>query len=265
MQESITINLKAKMLAGSLIIKLKNLFSYCQKYKFTGKLDLNIFWYVNQFSRYDHYEDVESWMERADYLIKMMNINAIVTITHHLTENKNHTPFEVVGHKNITSKFLRKTPRKPFFKTNLQTQKNKVCFWRYDINALPYQHHDPNESQRFKREKAYTLEEWCELYTFLNDNYNVVEVNYRTPIREVFYHLSTCELTVGYGGMWHLLSAYLDKPMISLMNQTVTAAVPELHKYEYVCLPTIEQITDINYFQSLIKKANRTTRLLKTK
>lgn len=267
MQDSVEVNIVSKMMAGSLLQKLKYLFSYCSKYKISGKLNLNVFWHFAEFSRNVHYEDVESWIEKYFYLIKMMNLDAKIEINHYLiTDKKNFTPFEIVGHKNITPKFLRKMPKKTFFKTNLKAQKNKVCFWRYNESVLTYLHPDPNQNGRVIREASYTPDEWNMLYNFLKKNYDVVELEYRTPIREVFYHLSTCEFSIGYSGMWCLLSTLLDNPTVGLVDPKLDKfRRQKIENFEYLCLPKIEQITDLDYFQSLVKKAKRATRLAKRK
>ena len=260
-EDFIEINMKAKLSAGAVARNLSYLFLYC--HSFTENINLNLFWFPKEILKHNHYEDVESWMEKNNYLVKKLNTPADIDIVHHIATNKRMPAIEIVGEEDLDTNMIRKLytfPNKPMFKVDLQTQKNKICFWRYDKNRLT-DHRDPNQYETWYKENTYTPDEWCKLYSFLNDNYNVVELEYRTPIREVFYHLSTCEFVVGYGGMWHILSDHLDNPMISILNPS--RVMPNDHRltYEYVCLPTIEQITDLDYFESLVYKAKKKTKL----
>lgn len=261
MQESIEINMVAGFRAGSLVRNLSYLFLYC--HNFVGRINLNLFWHPKEFLKHNHYEDVESWIEKNNYIVKKLNISADINITHYVATNKRMPVIEIVGEEDLDGKMIRKRytfPNKSMFKINLKTQKDKVCFWRYDKNALT-NHRDSDHYEVWVKENSYTPEEWCQLYEFLNERYNVVELEYRTPIREVYYHLSTCEFVVGYGGMWHNLSDYLDNPIISILNPERTLINDHRTFYENVCLPTIEQITNLNYFKSLVYEAQKKTRL----
>ena len=273
MQDILEVNLAARMVAGNLANKLGYLFMYYHAHNFTGDINLNLFWLPKELLMRTHYEDVESWIEKHDYLTRKLNIAGDINISHYVTKQKKMYNLEIYKADEIiklSGPYIRKTyklPNKPIFKTNLQTQKNKVCFWRYDKNRLAH-HRGPDHKNYFEawyKDNTYTADEWCKIYDFLNENYNVVEIEYRTPIREVFYHLSTCEFVVGYGGMYHVLSDYLDNPMISILNprNPINLRLPTAHtlQYEHVCLPTIDQITDLGYFKSLIHKAKNKTRL----
>ena len=260
-ENSIEINMIAKLSAGNVARKLSYLFSYC--HNFTGDINLNLFWHPKEFLKHNHYEDAESWVEKNNYIIKKLNIISDIDIVHYMTTSKKMAPIEIVGEEDLDANMIEKLyrlPNKPMFRVDLQTQKDKVCFWRYDKNRLTY-HRDPNQYETWYKENTYTPDEWCKLYSFLNKNYNVVELEYRTPIREVFYHLSTCEFVVGYGAMWHILSNHLDNPMISILNPSRVRPNDHRHIYEFICLPTINQITDSNYFKSLLHKAKKKTRL----
>ena len=51
--------------------------------------------------------------------------------------------------------------------------------------------------------------------------YTVIDVDYRTPIREVFYLISACEFVVAYNGMYGYLAKNLVKPSIILGNSGI--------------------------------------------
>ena len=265
MQDILEVNLAARMVAGNLANKLGYLFMYYHAHNFTGDINLNLFWHPKELLMRTHYEDVESWIEKHDYLTRKLNIAGDINISHYVTKQKSNLEIykadEIIKLNGVYIRKTYKLPNKPIFKTNLQTQKNKVCFWRYDKNKLVY-HRDPNYIEVWYKENTYTADEWCKIYDFLNENYNVVELEYRTPIREVFYHLSTCEFVVGYGGMYHVLSDYLDNPMISILNPSrLWSKTKHTLEYEHVCLPTIDEITDLDYLKSLLHKAKSKTRL----
>ena len=268
-ENPIKIDLKVRLAAGNLSRKLCHLFTYINDQNLK-KVELSLHWGSTDFAKNNHYEDVESWVEKATYLINQLNISSEMNITHHL-DNRHKAKFGfLVGGSKVeqpqkySNKFVDNTsfsvPKISIFKKNLKTQKDKVCFWRYDKSRLT-NHRNPNQYETWYKENTYTPDEWWYLYIFLNDNYNVVELEYRTPIREVFYHLSTCEFVVGYGGMWHILSNYLDNPMISILNPSRIIPNDHRHIYENVCLPTIDEITDLDYFKSLVYEAQKRTRL----
>lgn len=60
----------------------------------------------------------------------------------------------------------------------------------------------------------YYYNEWNEVLDNLKKNYNVVEVEYRTPIKEVYYHLSTSEFSFGFNGICQSISVGLSTPTI---------------------------------------------------
>ena len=68
-----------------------------------------------------------------------------------------------------------------------------------------------------------TNEMWDQAIDFLRSiGYNVVELSYRSPIREAHYHIATCKLVISYDGMWHYFAKNYYKPMIVASRSAIT-------------------------------------------
>jgi hypothetical protein len=127
-----------------------------------------------------------------------------------------------------------------FRKLPRNIDKRKVVIWRPTFNAEV-----PRTWKNFL-----TFEQWEGIISTLRSaGLYVVELTYRTPIREVMYHLSTCRLTICYDGMWHYIAKNLQVPLVVISNEGIT-------KYHTpYCLrlsPLIEE--DNNIFQWLRPK-----------
>jgi|TARA_R110000822_G_scaffold310170_1_gene441684 hypothetical protein len=70
-----------------------------------------------------------------------------------------------------------------------------------------------------KKRDVLSPEAWDELYKKFEDRgYEVVRINYETPIDEVIDHVSTCRFTASYHGMWHYIPKLLYKPMVVITD-----------------------------------------------
>lgn len=92
------------------------------------------------------------------------------------------------------------------------TDPKKVVCWRSNFNAAvpagwkrSYSHHDWDHAIKLLRERGY----------------KVIVIDYRTPIREVFYHMQSSRFNMGYDGMWHYVSRMLYKPTIITGNSGI--------------------------------------------
>jgi hypothetical protein len=104
---------------------------------------------------------------------------------------------------------------------------------------------------------VFSNKEWDIFFAFLKKHFYVEELFYRMPIREVYYHLSTCKFSVGTSGMYHSLSTGLGNPHISFIlkeNEDGKFA----HQNELMVLePELQKITDIDFFKSLVRRAEK--------
>ena len=74
-ENSVKIDLKARLTAGNLMRKLCQLFTYIHDQNLK-KVGVYLHWGSADFIKNDHYEDVESWQEKAAYLINQLNISS---------------------------------------------------------------------------------------------------------------------------------------------------------------------------------------------
>ena len=97
-----------------------------------------------------------------------------------------------------------------------KTKKNKICFWGLDKNFTST---DASGGELIHNNwRHQTYDDWIRIREFLSRYYEVIELSYRLPIREVYYHICTSEFTVGYAGAFHALSVLLRKPNISIVG-----------------------------------------------
>lgn len=257
----IELNLPSKMIMGNLIrdVCASTYFKYVECYP--TSMIINLFLFTDSIRKYAHFEDTEPWQEKSEYLLRMLDIDCDLKINHYVKDIKSYESRKAKS--KADKRALKEMHYESFdgvfvkFKNSLKAKRSKVCFWRYNLDNLSY--HRPNKLDKevYGKENIYTQEEWNFLYDYLKSRFDVVELEYRTPIREVFYHIATSEFCVGYAGMYHNLATILEKPLISFLNTKYypDEVLTRTNKKEYICLPTIEQITNDAYFSSLIDKA----------
>ena len=252
----IKLSLPSRMTMGTLVRGICASVYYEYITKYPTSMIINLFLMDSSVKKHTYFEDLEPWQEKSEYLLRMLDIDCDLKINHSVKYFRD--PDVVRSKKNVLSdkKLIDIFPLLNF-KNIKDCKKNKVCFWRYDLDNLSYKRKDIFTHEVYGKQQLYTSQEWCELYEYLNSKFELIELEYRTPIREVYYHLSTSEFCIGYGGMYHNLCTSLNKPFISLLN---TERYTKRHLNitsirEYLCNPTIQQITNDAYFNSLIDKA----------
>lgn len=72
----------------------------------------------------------------------------------------------------------------------------------------------------FDASKSWEDRHWRGIIDYLKGLYDVTEIEYRTPISEVMYHLQTAEFCFGHNGMWQLHANALRIPMICLVHSS---------------------------------------------
>jgi len=194
------------------------------------KITLKIFWdYDRRF--YWAHDDHETIFERFDYLHKFyLNYQKLVTVEH--VYNYPHVDRDFKGE--MVLKIRRGYPEDaqpiPKGRSNhlvlakelnhwkfsdwakKETIKNKVVIWRPFLNA--------NKANRWKL--VWTPWEWDLMIEFLEEQgYNIHEIDYRTPVREVMYAISRCEFVLAYDGMWQYVARNLGKPAIILGDNSI--------------------------------------------
>lgn len=178
------------------------------------KTKINLIFYWDHDALYQHhFEDPESIFEKIDWFYARLHKNHLLSYEHvydfqvkkmfgsDMTHNIERTDTE--SGKNIT-KGLCSWKFKPHLYTHATLLK-KVAVWRFKFNA-----ETPNGWKI-----RYSNEDWdAAVDSVRSQGYDVIELDYRTPIREAFYHIQTSRFVMGYDGMWHYLARMLYKPTI---------------------------------------------------
>jgi hypothetical protein len=181
-------------------------------------------WYHNE-SYLHHYEDPETIYDRLNYLNNLyFKMGTEVNVTHvwnsenYLLWSERFQNYD----RNIDKRKYMKSWAK--FRHNdwlfrpeilrAQVIPNKLVLFRPTFNA--------EQPRDFKL--PYTDSQWLEVIDMIKHvhGFNVVEIDYRTPIREVVYHIKTCRATISYEGMWHYVAKNMHKPMIVLSSDPIT-------------------------------------------
>ncbi len=195
--------------------------AYLRSFVLDRPVILNLHWYHTRDFLY-HFEDPETIVERFEYVHNFYLKYGAKVKAHHIFDSndlelyyKRHRYYERGSEKLLSE---RRFPRVKyndweFRKTGLETIPGKILIWT--------QVHNAEQPRLFKR--PFTLEQWNHVKEIIElQGYHTVEVDYRTPISEVFYHAATCECTVSYEGMWHYVAKNFHKPMIVLTQDNIT-------------------------------------------
>lgn len=187
-----------------------------------------------------HYEDPEPLIERVEYLRSRFLWKDIVNVNYIFnsedTRLYQHKYYNVKRHR--FSELYRYWSFDPTLNTT--PKYGKIVLWRPTNNLR----------QQLSGYKMPLLEsQWQKLIDILGYfGYDVVEIDYRTPISEVVYHIRTCECCISYEGMWHYVSKNFFKPHIVFSSSNITkwhtpAAIriddekldfdKEIHKLDY--------------------------------
>jgi len=174
------------------------------------QMTMNVYWEHSE-DYLHHFEDPETIIERAEYLHSFYHDKDAVKMNHIFnsedlaTSKLRHRGFQ---RKSGPTAVLDGLPSWIFHKEVLTDPvENKVVFWRPLFNKdLP---------RGWKR--TFTDEHWERILHILElKGYNLVELTYRTPVREALYHMRTCRFCIFYDGMWHYMAKNLCKPTIAL-------------------------------------------------
>ena len=183
----------------------------------------DLLWPERLFHKSYHQDQTETPQHQIDYLLRFVP-DRNFDFDHVLVDDQTfqeHFKFLNTAHRNAvthgtTNNFPIKLSYDKVLKFNntLPTKDNKIVFWKDT-----FIHHDQADvGNCHLGKRPFNYEDWQKLFHFLNNNYEVVEVEYRTPISEVMYHLSTCEVCVGQSGLWNLNASALHTPQITFMT-----------------------------------------------
>ena len=185
------------------------------------KVNLELHWYHDKDFLY-HFEDPETIVERFEYINNFYFKKFVeVEVTHIF--NSTDTKLHFNRYDNFIRKRIDVDSKKRekfrfndwFFRTDIDKTPvdGKVVLWTPVWNAQ-----DP---RNFKI--PFPKENWDQVKDILSmQGYDIIEIDYRTPISEVFYHIRTAEVCLCYEGMWHYIAKNMAKPMIVLTKDNIT-------------------------------------------
>jgi len=180
------------------------------------KIPIHVIFYWSHDKDYVHHpEDPESIFEKIDYFYSRCYKKENITYEHVYEFKELPTLFngemflnlEMNGRKeeNHTLPYGISSWKMKQTMVDFPVQDNKIVIWKSNFNA--------KTPALWKR--SYTQKDWEYVENKLKEKkYKVVNIDYRTPIREVFYHIQSSRFCMGYDGMWHYVARMLYKPTI---------------------------------------------------
>ena len=200
---------------GDILFGLNTVHMLCHLAK-RDHLQLNVHWNHGK-SYLHHYEDPETIIERCDYLHQFYYKKDQIKINHMFDAYDEelwgirHRGFQrTKGPTSVLDGICNWIYDPKFWNSN--PVENKVVFWRPLFNA--------EKPPRWKQ--SFSNEHWKRILDKLNNKgFNLVELTYRTPVREAFYHIHSCRFAIYYDGMWQYICKNLMKPVIVLGNSSI--------------------------------------------
>jgi hypothetical protein len=177
---------------------------------------MNVHW-THDHDYLHHFEDPETIIERTNYLHSLFYNNEHVKINHICLSNDRE--IQMLRYRGVQPV---SNPMKVIeglqswiFRRELWCDnpvENKVVFWRTLFNA--------NQPYAWKR--SFKAHHWEKIIrTLESKGFNLVELTYRTPVREAFYHINTSRFCIFYDGMWQYIARNLCKPVIALGDSNI--------------------------------------------
>ena len=226
-------------------------------------LEVDILWsryFVDNNFYYLNWDEVESSVEKFNYLHSMIEFKSNNTVKfnhvllddgvilpeHKLPIGDIHNNLGYMKFKAATNKQYRELHKSLSImvqddisnidnrgllwplKNKLTRKRKKVTFWRPTfIHKIIGETSDISWPVSHKKYRGwlYRYSEWNQILKNLKENYDVVEIEYRTPIREVYYHLSTSEFAVGYAGICQNFSCMLSTPTILISSKPFKSSI----------------------------------------
>lgn len=191
--------------------------AYALSHLHSQPIRMNVHWTHGRNYNY-HFEDPETIVQRGDYFHRLYHGFDRVTVNH--VFNSTDSEIEKLrwrgfGHRSDPQRVL--TFHHWPFRKDLwcEGEPNKVVFWRPTFNR-----EIPSGGKKWKM--TFTVKEWERIIQFLElKGYNLVELTYRTPVREALYHIRTSSFCIFYDGMWQYIARNLAKPVITLGGSSI--------------------------------------------
>ena len=214
--------------------QLINALSYAYQYALASKrdLDVDVLWssdWVDDSFNFQNWDESESFLEKFNYIDAMMEFpeRPKINFNHTLVNDRILTKKQKVefSKKCKTINFHKKGfPKSTVdgramqwpLKNNSKRIKNKVAFWKPTFtHKMMGESEDTAWVGTQSAKGMYTYHEFEKIkHNFQRLGYNVVELEYRLPVRDIYYHLATSEFSFGYNGFCQNMSVCLGTPTI---------------------------------------------------
>ncbi len=191
-------------------------------------LFVDVFWssiYVDENFYFKDCDELESFLDKFNYLHSMIELKSKVSVkfNHIIIDSRK----EYVKRKrqfnddcSSINKILKvkgadKRSLLWPLKNHLDRVPKKVVFWKTTfVHTMMGTSNDVIwVTDGRETDELYSYTEWNEIKENLKLlGYDVVEVEYRTPIRELYYHLATSEFAFGYNGLCQSVGVSLGTP-----------------------------------------------------
>jgi len=257
--------------------------AYKHTKKQSDKSTLEVIWPEHLWEVEEAFQDQkESFQYQTDYLLRFMPKrmfdlkHKLVDTTLWENESYHFRSCLFVGdpkRQSKTKKIRYDCCKTVKFKNFHKRKKDKVTLFRDT-----FVHHGKSvvgNAHRGKRPLSYN--KWEIFIEYLRKYFDVTEIEYRTPISEVMYHLQTCGVVLGYMGMWSEHASLLNTPMIHLVDfsnfpkrylmmyedynekELLEKRIYDFSARNYNSITagnhTLEDLININYFKGLVERA----------
>lgn len=217
---------------------------YC--FDFGKKVTLEFQWEHDE-DYLHHFEEEETIIERLEYIHNFYHRKDDVEITHVFNAygRYRHRPYfedTVMTPEGRLRQFANHKPKNRFwFASGAYSDKKGAALCPNDWTFRFPEEKITELSEDFEKQKIVvwtplenaeiprswknilTYDDWqCIISILRQGGVNVVELTYRTPIREAMYHIMTSKLVVCYDGMWHYIAKNLHRPMIVVSSEGIT-------------------------------------------
>lgn len=200
------------------------LLTTCHDYTLDKRhVTFDLLWPERLFHKSYHQDQTETPQHQIDYLLRFVPdrnfdfdhvlVDEQTFQEHFKFLNTAHREAVTFGDKNsfpISLSYNKVLRFKSFFKRHL----GKVVVWKDTF--IHYDQTQVGNCHLGKRPFVYS--DWQKIFNFLKKYFEFVEIEYRTPISEVMYHLGTCEFCVGQSGLWNLNASAASAPQITFMK-----------------------------------------------
>lgn len=229
-------------------------------------VELHLFWDRSS-NTPTHVDDVEYLWDQIMYLRQFYTDHEKTTVHMFFPDTPKHQFISTPEHRDIGRGFpvvqyphssLNPLFTNPYLddptsswwpmRTQQTTIPNKVILWRETWNGSK-----PQQS----KQGMLTKHDWDNIIIQLkHKGYNLVEIDYRTPVREALWHIATSELCICYDGMWHRISVNLMKPTI-VTTKISRGKLNTFNGYPVSDYEELSSLIDTEDFVDIVKLKNQ--------